>query len=528
MTNMAEETFSGAPGKTIAARALGRGGTARVSAPVDAKVSARRNIVVILADDMRADDLRWMPTVRHTLARRGVSFTDFYASLPLCCPSRASFLTGQYAHNHGVLGNHMPYGFRAFDDSSTIATDLRSAGYRTALVGKYLNGYGDEPARGDPHGTGSLHYVPPGWTTWNGAPTVTGGSLRGSVYNYRNTVLSRNGHLLSLRGDYNTEAFGDRSVRLIEKFSARESPFFLFESYLAPHYGWPQEADDPRIWQSRMPRIKIQTPAVTRAVRGRFDTIIRQPQGKPEVDVSDKPAWVSQMPIPPPHALKAMTELARQRAEALTVLDHQVRRTLMALRRTGELANTVVVFTSDNGYFAGEHRFAADKNLPYQPAARVPLIIRGPGIPEGESRHLLATNVDLAPTIDAVGGATPDRVQDGRSLLSTARNGDPNWSRPVLIEEGPFSTLEAWVRDSVHLAGLPFPRAPRFQVGLRTRKFAYFTWATGEVELYDMRTDAAQRHNVAGNARYAAAQSRLHHLLTILKDCVGSSCRDPS
>jgi N-acetylglucosamine-6-sulfatase len=267
--------------------------------------TTRPNIVVIMADDMRADDLRWMPIVRHRLVERGVSFGNFYASLPLCCPSRASFLTGEYAHNTGVLGNGSSDGFHAFDDSSTLATDLRRAGYQTALVGKYLNGYGEVSPKSSP-GADSTRYVPPGWTIWDGAPTVSSGPMRGSVYDYRNTTVNRNGTLVSLRGQYNTRAFGSIADGLITRMSAKNSPFFLDEAYAAPHFGGPTEADDPPAIQSKSPLIKIRTPAVTEQVRDRFDSIIRKPRGHPEIDVSDKPAWVSYMPIPSRRALSAV------------------------------------------------------------------------------------------------------------------------------------------------------------------------------------------------------------------------------
>src|SRR5262249_55732778 len=151
---------------------------------------ARPNIVVIMADDMRADDLRWMPATRRLLGSAGATFANSFASQPLCCPSRATFLTGQYAHNTGVLGNGGPFGFHAFHDSWTLAPDLRAAGSRAPLVGKYLNGSGMTAPPGRSAGTSSRTYVPPGWTDWYGAPTVLGGPLKGSVYNYRKTTVN--------------------------------------------------------------------------------------------------------------------------------------------------------------------------------------------------------------------------------------------------------------------------------------------------------------------------------------------------
>ena len=492
-----------------------------------AELRATPNIVVIMADDMRADDLRWMPSVRGLLVDRGAKFTNSFAPYPLCCPARASFLTGQYAHNHGVLSNRANFGFHAFDDTSTIGTDLHAAGYRTALIGKYLNRYGEDPPPGEPVGVSSERYVPPGWTNWQGAPTVKEGPFKGSVYNYRKSTLNRNGQLVSLSGKYNTHAFGDISVRIIERWAGSDTPFFLYASYLAPHFGLPAEPDDPDRIQVDRPRILARTAAVTDAVRGRFDGVITKPRGVAEADVSDKPTWFTQMPMATPRNRAAMVESARQRAESLVVLDRQVERTVTALRQAGELDQTVIVFTSDNGYFDGEHRIQYDKTLAYEPSLRVPLVIRGAGIPAGVLRHDPVMSIDLAPTINALAGATADRLVDGRSMLRIARNGDLGWTRAVLTATGPFISLETWVKNSIRLADSPFEDRPRFVLGLRTPRYAYFTWSTDEVELYDMRTDPQQLVSVDGNPEYADEEAELAAFLESVKTCAGVGCGAP-
>jgi arylsulfatase A-like enzyme len=476
-----------------------------------------------MADDMRADDLRWMPATRRLIARHGVSFANSFVSYPLCCPSRASFLTGQYAHNHGVVGNHRHWGFHAFDDSSTIATDLRRAGYRTSLLGKYLNDYGIDPPYGRSH-QGSRHYVPPGWTMWLGAPEVNDGPLRGKPYNYRNTTLSRNGVLESHRGEYNTRTLGRISRGLIRRWSRSPRPFFLFDAYAAPHSGMPHESDDPPPLQGRMPRIKIHTPAVTAAVRGRFDALITEPRSAGERVVSDKPAWVREMPIPSARTRAAMVESERQRAEALAILDRQVARTMSVLRHTGELSQTVVIFTSDNGWFEGEHRIPANKTVPYDPALRVPLLIRAPGLPHGVVRAAPVVNVDLAPTIDELAHSSTRRTMDGRSLLPIARHPHRSRHRAVLTETGPFASLDIWIKDAIDLSGGSFRHHGRAVIGVRTLRYAYLKWASGEVELYDLRRDPGEQINVAGRTAYAQAQARLAALLRQLRDCKGATC----
>jgi N-acetylglucosamine-6-sulfatase len=482
------------------------------------------NIVAIMADDMRADDLRWMPATRRLIQREGVSFENAFVSLPLCAPSRSSFLTGQYAHNHKVFGNRRRWGFHAFDDSSTIATDVQRAGYRTGLVGKYINGYGDMPPRGDSGRGGSRHYVPRGWSAWYGAPMVTAGPMRGGPYDYRLTTLSHDGALRSLRGRYNTREFGGVAAHLITRWGRGHRPFFLFESYVAPHFGSPQEADDPPVLQSVHPDIKVRTPAVTARVRGSFDSVITRARSEGEIDVSDKPAWVRQLPIASARSRAAIVESQRQRAEALAELDRQVARTVSALRRTHELRRTVIIFTSDNGWFENEHRIEADKSVPYGPAIGVPLLMRGPSLPRGIVRHGLVVNADLAPTIDDLANARTARVVDGRSLLPLARHGGTRWREAVLVETGPPRTLDDFARQAMEISRMPYNPRRRAVIGVRTARFSYLRWSSGEVELYDLRRDPGELRNVVSKPAYSNEAAALRALLHRLRRCSGPAC----
>lgn len=469
------------------------------------------NVVVIMADDMRRDELRWMPAVRRLIADRGVTFMNSFAPYPLCCPSRASFMKGQYAHNHGVLGNFGRFGFRSFKDRSTIATDLRRAGYATVFLGKYLNGYGEQRA---PDGSGgSRRYVPPGWTSWLGAPEVhRAGALTGSPYNYRQTTLNLNGTLVPHEGKYQTKVFGALSASIIRRRAAAAKPFFFWASYVAPHFGKPTERDDLG-----------RTPAVTRWIRNKFDDQITSPGSAGEADVSDKPGFIQSLRDLPPERIAAITEHYRQRAEALRLLDHQVERTVAVLRRTGELSNTYVIFTSDNGYLLGEHRVGG-KILPYEESLRVPLLIRGPGIPAGVDRADPALTIDLAPTIMQAARATTSRVIDGRSLLPIARHGDQGWRRAVLTETGPLRQLDPWMRNATTD---PAPKAGRFGLGLRTPGYLYVRWASNEFELYDLASDPKQLVNVADDPSYEAVRQLLADHLAAIRDCRGSDCRLP-
>jgi arylsulfatase A-like enzyme len=477
----------------------------------------RPNVVVIMTDDARTDDLRWMPNTWRLIGGQGARFANSFAPYPLCCPARASFLDGQYTHNHGVWSTRDPFGFQAFNDRRTLPVWLRRAGYNTLFVGKYLNGYGRQPTYSGQRR--SVRYVPPGWTQWHAA--VDGGvshssPLFGKTYRYRDMTLNVNGRLQPHQGAYSTNVLGRQSRFMIRQYSKKSKPFFMWASYVAPHAGLPIERDDPRpVRRNDGATTHILTPAVTPGVRGHFNSRIRRPAGLPtERDVSDKPPFMQQPRINR-RERAAMLEGARQRAESLRLVDQQVAKTIKTLRATGELSNTIVMFTSDNGYFQGEHRFRQGKLTPYEPALRVPLLMRGPGIPNGVVRHAPFTSIDFAPTILAAAGAHRPRSIDGQALLREARHGGVGWHRPVLTEA-------LYVPKS---GGGGNPENWRSSVGLRVPGMFYTEHSTGDVELYNLRRDPKEDHNVAGERAYADRQKRLARILDDLRNCSGKSCR---
>jgi arylsulfatase A-like enzyme len=476
----------------------------------------RPNIVVIMTDDMRRDDLRWMSQTRRLIGRQGATFKHSFSPYPLCCPARASFLNGQYTHNHGVWSTRDPFGFQSFNDRQTLPVWLRAAGYNTLFLGKYLNGYGKQPTF---NGGSSVRYVPPGWRDWRAS--IDGGlppghPLQGATYRYYDTTLSVNGRLQGHDGQYQTHVFGNQSVGMIRRYARSTKPFFLWTSYVAPHHGGPREADDPgRIQRVDGRRERIVTPAVTPAVRGRFDDRIRKPAGLPsEKDVSDKPEFLQRPPISRLER-NGMLEAARQRAESLWLVDQQVARTVKALRAAGELRNTLIIFTSDNGYFQGEHRQRQGKTTPYEPALRTPLLMRGPGIPRGVSRRSPFLSIDFAPTILAAARVPRRGSMDGRSMLGAARNGG-GWQRAVLTEvlyvpKSGNGDPDNWISSA----------------GIRSPGLFYAEHSTGDVELYDMRRDPKQDRNVAGESAYAARRQRMARILDDMRTCDGAECREP-
>ncbi len=443
------------------------------------------NVVLIVLDDMRADELAAMPNTVGRIQDRGATFEAAYSPYPLCCPARATILTGQYAHNHKVLGNHRPLGgFEKLDDSSTIATWLDSRGYISGYVGKYLNEYGSRR---------SERYVPPGWTSW--AASVDG------VINYVDFTLNQNGRLVAYENKYQTTVAGEQSRAFIRRQSGA-GPFVLVTAFLAPHVGTPVEADDP----------VFKTPAVARKYRNAY-----QGQQLPtdasynEADVSDKPRAIRDLPPIPPRQMSAHQEVYQQRLESIRSVDDQVDQIVDTLAATGELSSTYIVVTSDNGYLLGEHRIRNGKTLGYEPSARVPLLMRGPGIPSGAVVEQLVGLHDLAPTVLQATGTYGAQTHplDGRSLLPLVRDDDVAAKRDLVLEAGPRDTTTTRLQYQ----------------GVRTNTgWKYIEHDTGEKEMYDLDRDPYELENLAGDPAFATRRRVLDGRLDELKDCAGPEC----
>jgi arylsulfatase A-like enzyme len=445
--------------------------------PTPSEAQALPNVVVIMTDDQRAAQMRALPNTRRLIGRTGVDFKSFYVTNPLCCPSRATFLTGQYSHNTGVISNRGPNALPALRESETLATWLQDSGYRTALVGKYLNGYGLE----DPEN------IPPGWTEWHALADPT-------TERYYDYELNENGaihHYGNAPEDYKTRVLGHLAVDAVRHAARGDRPLFLYVGFNAPHApSTPAGRDAGTYVDADIPR----TPAFN------------------EEDVSDKPSFIRNRPRLDAAAV-ARIESRNQRAlEALTEVDRQVARVVAALRDREELGNTYLVFTSDNGYLDGEHRIEFGKLLAYDPSSRVPLLIRGPGIPNKSNSEALVGNIDLAPTIAAMAGAKPDLEIDGRSLLPYATSPGRLDDRPLLIE--------SLVRDRSTYHGHPY-------AAIRTDRYLYVDYETGDEELYDLPEDPFQLENRASDPAFEATKRALARRLDQLRDCAGPECDRP-
>lgn len=434
-----------------------------------------------------------MRKTRRLIQDDGVVFRNSFSPSPVCGPARASFFSGRYAHNTGVRTNRSPSAFNTFDDRNTLPVWLKDAGYNTAHLGKYLNGYGSDSPPGT-KGEPSAGYVPPGWDNWYG-------SIGGSTYRYYNTQLSWNGKgTIDLSGRYQTSAYGDIGSRLVSRMSAEQRPFFLDLSFTAPHTGWPREPGDPQMGTAaRLPEM-----------RGAYNDRITRPRGRAGEPCNvDKPRVISDDPPLSPIKQAAIVSAARQRAEALATVDDSVEQVFAALRRSGELDNTYVIFTSDNGFFQGEFRQPLGKELPYEPALRTPTLVRGPGIKGGIERGQPFTTIDFASTIADMANAEVGAEVDGTSMLPSATGSDRGWSRPILTDAGPRRGEED------------------YGYGVRMPGFDYHEFDDDRTskELYDLDADAHQNHNVVRDGRYQKTRETMGRALSRLRGCVGEECR---
>jgi N-acetylglucosamine-6-sulfatase len=468
----------------IAAGAGDSGGAARA-----AVAPQRPNIVVLETDDQTLAEMEVLPNVRSLIGDQGVTFDNNFDSFSLCCPSRATFLTGQYSHNNGVRGNSPPQGgYQALDKSNTLVQWLQSADYYTVHLGKFLNGYGRQ----------NPTEVPPGWSEWHGAVDPT-------TYRFYGYTLNEGGTLHTFCATpqpscYQTDVYRDKANEIIRR-RAPQGPFFLWVAFLGDHSGAPREPDDPRNLGTPVP-----APRHKDALKG---TPLPQPPSFNEADVSDKPQIIKGRPLLNAGRIAAIQENWQQRRETLMSVDEAVASIVETLRQTGELDNTLIIFTSDNGFFHGEHRVQNGKVLWYEPSIHLPLLMRWTGnksLPRGVHRQQLAMNVDDAETILAAAGDTarPGRVEDGVSLLRFWRDGGLQLGRDLLIDNS--------------------PGAGHFD-GIRTLHYKYAEYANGDRELYDLRKDPFELQSQHANPAYDALEASLAVRLHSLVSCAGASCR---
>jgi len=474
----------------------------------------------VLTDDLDAYEIQFMPKLKALIADQGMTFQNYFVAMSLCCPSRATTLRGQYPHNTEILGNSLPSGgfqkfFQMGEEKSTIATWLQDAGYRTMLAGKYLNGY---PDKSDPM------YIPPGWSEWYSA-------MKGNPYSEFNYTLNENGKTVAYgktAQDYGTDVYVRKTTDFIQRSAKDGKPFFVYLAPYAPHAPYtPAPRHENLFPGAKAPR----TPNYN------------------EADVNDKPGYIKNRPLLTPRQMNNIDQDYRKRLQSLQAVDEGIEAIVNTLKASGQLDNTYIFFTSDNGYHLGHHRQLTGKIAPYNEELRVTMIVRGPGVAGGQTLPHLAGNADLAPTwADLAGAKMPDWV-DGRSLAPLMRGSNiplNQWRQVYPIENGemkagtaklapetaPDTTdpnlLEAPDGDADNRAAQTVAQQNKLAVpplrGIRMQTSSYVEYATGEKEYYDIQADPYQLQNLAGKADpklLAALSARVKELAA----CKGAACR---
>jgi arylsulfatase A-like enzyme len=510
------------------------------------------SFVVIQVDDATLDqiydslnvggvEVQAMPYTLSLIANRGITFNRYYVPYPLCCPSRVSLLTGRYSHNNNVRGNVPPNGgFTGFKArqaySHNLATWLQGAGYRTIHIGKFLNGYGDEPFDEGKD-------VPPGWNAWH---SVLKADTNHYFYGY---TLNNNGALEGPYGDpgsWETREYGERDdfgcpaaplngkpcLYATDKFNSLaweelnatspEQPFYLQMDYTAPHGDF-------------------RRPAGPEPATRHYNTFAGAPyphsrsEGFNEGNVNDKPRFIREAPYLSLNEIHTYRVYYQKALESLRSVDEGVKLIVDTLGGLQRLRNTYIVFTSDNGFFYGEHRLTGGKFIAYEPATHLPLMIRGPGIKPGTSTGELAANVDIAPTILELAGVEADKSIDGRSLVPYTRDPALRSRRPILfesfvetadVEANGEATAQSARRSTGGDASASIVAPPKDYLGIRLGPYKYIEWPSGEKELYDITKDPYELNNVVRVTNLSPIRAFLHAQLVRLEGCVGRACQE--
>jgi N-acetylglucosamine-6-sulfatase len=511
------------------------------------------SFVVIQIDDATLDqlyaslnvggiDVQAMPYTLSLIANRGITFNRYYVPYPLCCPSRVSLLTGRYAHNHNVRGNVPPNGgFTGFKARQAynynLAPWLQAAGYRTIHIGKFLNGYGDEPFDEGKD-------VPPGWNAWH---SVLRADTNHFFYGYS---LNNNGIVEGPFGDpgsWETREYGERDdfgcptaplngkpcfyeTDVFNRIAAEEmygtspeQPFYLQLDYTAPHGDF-------------------RRPAGPEPATRHYNTFAGAPyphsraQGFNEGNVNDKPRFIREAPYLSLQEIHTYRVYYQKALESLRSVDEGVKQVVDTLGGLSRLRNTYIIFTSDNGFFYGEHRLTGGKFIAYEPATHLPLLIRGPGIKPGTSTGELAANIDLAPTILELAGATADKSIDGRSLVPYMKDPALRSRRPILFEsfvetadveangEPTAQRARSSARNGDASASIVAP--PKDYLGIRLGPYKYIEWPSGEKELYDITKDPYELNNIIRIRNLSPIRAFLHAQLVRLEACSGRTCQE--
>jgi N-acetylglucosamine-6-sulfatase len=443
------------------------GVTAAIQHPTAA--ATRPNVLLIVTDDQidrpRTVTAQIMPNVYRELVQQGTRFSNAFVTNSWCCPSRASILSGQYSHTNGVWttgGRYSLPPWRAHENS-TLATWLQGAGYRTGLIGKYMNEYG---------ATSGTTYIPPGWNDWHAIMNLNY-QVNSGYYNYDVYENGRIVHYGSSPGEYSTRVF-TRKARDFITPRGDGRPWFLYLAMTSPHG---PSIPDP-LDSSAFPSFSV-------------------PKGPNicEADVSDKPLFIRQQSACSISADTYSQLVRNQQARMLASVDRGLGQLIADLKASGQMSNTLIIFVSDNGSLIRAHRVSG-KELPYEESIRVPILARWDALgatPVTVSQFAL--NIDLAPTIVEAAGVSQHNPFDGRSLLPLLRGDSSGWRGDFLVE---------------HLSTGANDRGGPSYCSVRNSRWKFVQYATGERELYDLTNDPYELVSRDGQAAYRTTEDALH------------------
>lgn len=431
----------------------------------------RPNVVLIVTDDQRLDEMKYLPKTQELIGDEGLTFTNSISPNSLCCPARAELLTAQYSHNNGVLSNGGDRGgFQAlWDKNNTLAKWMSDDGYSTAFVGKYLNGYKFSDG------------VPDGWDHWD--------ALGHGIYNYTDFSMANDGDPERYTDDYVTTRMTEKMTGYIDEFSESDEPFFLMDAVVAPHL-------------ARMKGGKA-NPVPEEKYRNAYSGAVNPASKLPsynEKDMSDKPAFMRKWHDAKP---SKTTSWFRDRVRTLASVDDHVETIVKALEDTGELDNTVIMFTSDNGFSLGEHH-SVFKKWAFDESLRVPLLVRGPGFEAGGTTPRWVGTVDVGQTIVELSGVDAGRPTDGVSFRD-ASSSDGDRPRPILLESGNKIGYDA--------------KTPWSYRGVRFGRYTYTEHAGGAEELYDSERDPNQLDSKHDDRQYRGILTMMRGFYRQLREC---------
>jgi N-acetylglucosamine-6-sulfatase len=489
-----------------------------VENPIDQaeKLPSRPNVVFILADDLQLELIKDIPYLQELIIDQGMTANNFTDANGLCCPSRAEIITALYMHNNHIESNDAPQGgfakfYKLREEASTIATWIRNVKddqgrsiYDTALFDKYMNGYGEAS------GSAPSTYVPPGWTYW-AAPVA------GSLYNQDHYKLNINGLIDKQFRDMSQDPENfllktsqDMAVKYMADHAQSGKPYFMYWAPPTPHF--------PSTHSAKYDHFPVD-----------FSAHRKLPSFN-EADISDKPKLL-QLPPLTPSQIRQIKYNYTQRVRSLQDFGDAVKAFIDEAKADGTYDNTIFIVTSDNGYHMGEHRADSGKNMAYDTDVHEPFYVVGHGIPKGASFDEPVSNVDIAPTIAEMVGATPDYPTDGRSMVPLVEGQHPEWRLGSLLERGNSQTYSVTGEHMTEPADNPAEigkiSTVRYE-GIRTDRFTYVMYQNGAREFYDNKLDPYQLNNLLSgklNDYYSRMQTELVGAIDDMKNCKGEACQ---